>query len=807
MTADPTLSRLVNAVLLPGFVGARIPDWLTGALDDGLGGILYFAHNLPAADSARTLSAAIHAIRPAALVASDEEGGDVTRLEAEHGSSLPGNAALGAVDDPALTARAAQALGRLQRAAGVDLDLAPSVDVNANPHNPVIGVRSFGADPELVARHAAAYVSGMQAAGVAACAKHFPGHGDTDVDSHFDLPVLDIDLDLLRRRDLLPFAAAVKAGVRALLTAHIRVPVLGDAPGTLNAAVTALARRDLGFDGVIVTDALDMQAVTRNPGFGEAVVQAAVAGADLLCLGNPEGRDAEADYRTAHDALTAAVRSGELPVARLEEAAERVAALSTWVSQRSAADEDRAEVDRDPAVELRAVGAEAAQRALRTVGDVRVASAPCVTDLRTRINLASGRNAQHLQSEFIARFADTECVDPVGEVGVGDVLAAAAGRPLVAVVREPHRDDDEGRKLAQLRAARPDLVVIYTGWPHAVDTAGDRVVVTYGAGRANARAAVAAMTGGRPVDGMDIASDDPPSVSAVVDSPTENRNPATLDIDLVPTIDVLRLINAADATVPGAVAEQLSQIAAAVDLAVACIRGGGRVHYFGSGTSGRLGVLDVAELLPTFGVGSESFVAHHAGGRDALVLPAEGAEDDVALGREAAACLEAGDLAVGLAASGRTPYVRGALDTARAKGVATVLISSNPRAALAELADVAVLVDTGPEVIMGSTRMKAGTAQKLVLNAFSTATMIRLGKTYSNLMVGLVATNEKLRGRMLVILMEATGLPEAECADALEAAAGEVPVALVALLSGQPVEAARSAFEATGSVRAALAAL
>lgn len=292
-----------------------------------------------------------------------------------------------------------------------------------------------------------------------------------------------------------------------------------------------------------------------------------------------------------------------------------------------------------------------------------------------------------------------------------------------------------------------------------------------------------------------------------VNSPTEDRNPQTVDIDLVPTAEILELISAEDQLVAPAVAAVLPRIAEAVDLAVSAVQAGGRVHYFGAGTSGRLGVLDIVELLPTYGVGPEMFVAHHAGGTDALADAVEGAEDDVALGRKAASELGSSDIAVGLAASGRTPYVRGALEQARSRGASTVLIGANPRAELASLSDVAVLPDTGPEVIMGSTRMKAGTAQKLVLNAFSTAIMVRLGKTYSNLMVDMRATNEKLRARVLSMLTVATSLPSEECAVALRDADGKVPVALVSLLTEVSVDKARDALARTGNVRAAVAEL
>ncbi|MFK4090446.1 N-acetylmuramic acid 6-phosphate etherase [Kribbella sp. NPDC020789] len=291
-------------------------------------------------------------------------------------------------------------------------------------------------------------------------------------------------------------------------------------------------------------------------------------------------------------------------------------------------------------------------------------------------------------------------------------------------------------------------------------------------------------------------------------TPTEQRNPRTLGIDAVGTTEILRMVNAEDASVAGAVAAVLPQLADAVDCAVAAVRRGGRVHYFGAGTSGRLAVLDAAELLPTFHVPDGLVVAHHAGGMEALLRAVENVEDSEQGGADDAAAVTAHDIAIGLAASGSTPYVAGALKAARAAGAATVLVTSNPNAPLAPLADIVIAADTGPEVIAGSTRLKAGTAQKMILNAFSTTLMIKLGRTWSNLMVDLVATNQKLRNRMLRILGEATGADREACESALAAADGELKPALVHLLTGAPIPAARDALNSVhGRVASALTTL
>lgn len=309
------------------------------------------------------------------------------------------------------------------------------------------------------------------------------------------------------------------------------------------------------------------------------------------------------------------------------------------------------------------------------------------------------------------------------------------------------------------------------------------------------------------MDHTSIGADAQPAAQTVpgpavtrVNAPTEERNPRTVDIDVVSTLEMLTLLNAEDALVPAAVAAALTQLAELVDRAVPRLRAGGRVHYFGAGTSGRVAVMDAAELLPTYGLGAETVIAHHAGGIAALSRPVEEVEDSEQQGHLDAAPVRAGDIAVGVSASGRTPYVGGALGRARRAGALTALISSNPAAPLADDADLHILLDTGPEPIAGSTRMKAATAQKLALNGLSTALAIRLGRTYSNLMVDMKATNAKLRGRLVSILEQAAGRPEQECIDAMAEADGELKTALVALLAGCTAAEARERINANGGL-------
>ncbi|MEU3781474.1 N-acetylmuramic acid 6-phosphate etherase [Streptomyces sp900129855] len=290
---------------------------------------------------------------------------------------------------------------------------------------------------------------------------------------------------------------------------------------------------------------------------------------------------------------------------------------------------------------------------------------------------------------------------------------------------------------------------------------------------------------------------------------TEGFRPELAEIDLLPTLDLARLMNGEDAGVPGAVAAQLPRIAAVVDAVAERMGRGGRLVYAGAGTAGRLGVLDASECPPTFNTGSGQVVGLIAGGPAAMVTSVEGAEDSRELAEAdlAALSLTPDDTVVGVSASGRTPYAVGALAYARARGALTVALACNAGSALAAAAEHRIEVVVGPELLTGSTRLKAGTAQKLVLNMISTITMIRLGKTYGNLMVDVRASNEKLRARSRRIVALATGADEREVEAALAAGDGRVKNAILVLLAGvDGPTAARLLEESGGHLRAALAA-
>ena len=288
---------------------------------------------------------------------------------------------------------------------------------------------------------------------------------------------------------------------------------------------------------------------------------------------------------------------------------------------------------------------------------------------------------------------------------------------------------------------------------------------------------------------------------------TEQRNPNSMQLDSLSAQELVALINREDQQVALAVEKCLPQIASAVEKIVAAFERGGRLVYVGAGTSGRLGVLDASECPPTYGVKPEMVVGLIAGGDHALRHPIEGAEDNVQQGQADLEEIDfsAQDVLVGIAASGRTPYVLGALNYAKQLGATTVSIASNPNSKMAEVADIAIETVVGPEVLTGSSRMKSGTAQKLVLNMLTTASMVLIGKCYQNLMVDVQASNEKLKARALKIVMEATECDNETAANVLAKANGQVKLAILMQLSGLDALEAQSLLDkSNGKLRQAL---
>jgi len=435
-TPAPDLDTLALRVLLGAFPGTTLPDDYRALLSDGLGGVCWFGSNTAdGSEALARLGGQVRSVSPRAVIAVDEEGGDVTRLHATGLSPVPGAAVLGAVDDVVLTRDVARTIGTALVAAGVNLDLGPVADVNTNADNPVIGTRSFGADPAQVAVHVAAWVSGLQEAGVAACVKHFPGHGDTAEDSHLALPRLDVEVETLARRELVPFVAAVSAGAASVMTSHIVVPALDpDLPATMSAAVLTVLR-DIGFEGVIVSDALDMAGASSDRGIPEAAVLALAGGVDLLCLGSAPPA---AEVREVQAAILAAVADGRLSVERLVEAVTRVDRMLDRLAPATSYD----------------VAAErltaAASQALLVEGALPDLTGACVLSVATPANIAVGDVPWGLSPD---RSVEATTPDLPGD------------GPLVVQVRDAHRRPDVISFLGRVEASGRPAVVIEWGWP------------------------------------------------------------------------------------------------------------------------------------------------------------------------------------------------------------------------------------------------------------------------------------------------------------------------------------------------------
>lgn len=479
-----------------------MPDETRRWLEHGLAGVVLFARNIPDAGALGALCKVIRDVKPDALIALDEEGGGVTRLEAAAGSSWPGARALGVVDDLALTGTVAATIANELAGPGANVNLAPVADVLTCRENPVIGNRSFGPDPALVSRHVAEWVRSTQAAGVAACAKHFPGHGATSVDSHIDLPVVDLDRGTLLRDHVAPFRAAMDAGVAMFMTAHVLYRGIDERPATLSRTLLeGLARRELGFEGVIVTDALNMGAIAGHAGVEAGAVQALAAGADLLCV--------DGSLLLQQQVMTGigeALRTGDLSRQRLEEAAERVTRLAARFAPRGPANPGDPE---KPAIAVSAtsrgdpveLGHSIARRAVRS-GPLPspLPGAPFVVELDARPTGAGGSPARMRLVDALRRLdpAADGLVVPVGEPPptVADLAGAAAGRPLVVATRDAHRKPEQARFVAAVVVAFPRTVVVALGSEADAELAPGHAVAAFGGAPPNLIAAAEALLPG-----------------------------------------------------------------------------------------------------------------------------------------------------------------------------------------------------------------------------------------------------------------------------------------------------------------------
>jgi len=455
-------STSAAGVLLPGFEGTELPEWLRARLANGLAGVCLFATNISSPEQLRGLTDAIRGANPQAVIAIDEEGGDVTRLFQSVGSPYPGAALLGRLDDLSLTRTVAERVGVQLRAVGVTVDFAPDADINSSDDNPVIGTRSFGADPALVARHTAAWVEGLQSTGVAASAKHFPGHGDTTADSHLALPVVDLPLAALRERELIPFQAAIAAGTRTIMTSHILLPQLDHVPATFSARILGeLLRDELGFTGVIISDALDMKGASGTTGIPDAAVRALAAGCDLLCIGTA---NTDAQLGEIEAAIVAAVSAGRLKAARLADALSRVGALGAEAAAGVAT--AVVPLDPEPVFELD-----------RTISAFDVSpTAPPVEGERTLVQLDTAANIAVGPAPWGAAAAGA----PVVLLREGDPLPAGDAQ-LIVIGRDNHRRAWTREVIDAARARDPRTLVVDMGWPAADRDYAD--VATFGASR------------------------------------------------------------------------------------------------------------------------------------------------------------------------------------------------------------------------------------------------------------------------------------------------------------------------------------
>jgi beta-N-acetylhexosaminidase len=469
---------LAAACMLGSFVGTQAPPWVLRAVRDGLGGVLLFAQNVVDDVQVSELCEQLRGARADVVIAIDEEGGDVTRLDASRGSDTPCPAAFGFVDDVRLTADAYAALGRRVRSLGIDLTLAPCADINSNPRNPIIGVRSFGTTPELVSRHVVAAVEGFHDGGVSVCAKHFPGHGDTSADTHLGPALLAASMETLSRRELAPFAAAIDAGVDATLTAHLVANAFDDAPASVSALWTEHLRDVMGFDGVIITDALDMDAVAEGrgvAGVADAAVRGLRAGADFLCLGSNFD---ESMTNTVIDRVVAAIEDARIERTALDRSRRRIAVLHQRRSSSTSSDGRAAQL--------------VAERAI--VVDGQLPSGPfAVLECHPRGSMACFNVTWGITDALSQRGWPAATItesDPI-EPACAAVLEMAGNLPILVVVRDACVHPWQIAVIDALVDARPNSVVVAEfGWPSARRPGWAASVVTHGAARCSALALI-----------------------------------------------------------------------------------------------------------------------------------------------------------------------------------------------------------------------------------------------------------------------------------------------------------------------------
>ncbi len=482
------LDEAVHRCLVAGFDGTTgVPHTLKRLIDRGLGGVILFTRNVRDADQVRRLTDELRALRPDLLVAIDNEGGGIGHLVAAGAPEVPGSYALGVVDDPDLTARCADALAGHLASLGITVSYAPVADLQHHPDNPIVRTRSFGADPDLAARHLRAWITATEARGIASCAKHFPGHGGTVTDSHHEMAVDRRSYDEIRV-DVEPFRAAVAAGVPMLMSAHVVYPALDpERPATLSRRILGdLLRHDLGFDGVLVSDALEMKAIADRYGEAAGARLALAAGADQVIVAVPD----LAVTLACRDAVIGALRDGTLEEERVREAAGRVRKLA---ERYAGAVEEGASRGWGAGV-----GLEAARRAVRgrdAGGGLAPAPGAYVVDLFPPPHPALNWGGEDLLSEVRALdptavgIALNEAPVDLGALVAG-ILRRAAGVPLVVATSDAGLYPWQGELRAALVAGRGEAVRVDTGLPEG------GALCSYGRGKVNLRALAEVLVGG-----------------------------------------------------------------------------------------------------------------------------------------------------------------------------------------------------------------------------------------------------------------------------------------------------------------------
>jgi beta-N-acetylhexosaminidase len=487
------LDRDAAGALVVGFSGTTAPDELRRAVAGGLGAVILFTRNVAGAEQVSALTAALRAERPDLIIAIDHEGGEFSHLSPANPWPLASPRVLGDLDDVDLTRASARDAAATLASLGIDLMLAPSVDVNSNPANPIISTRSFGTTADVVSRHGVAFVEGVHEAGIAACPKHFPGHGDVSVDSHSDLPRVDRSIDEVHAVELAPFRATIAAGADVVMSAHIVFSAYDDRPATLSHRVlTGLLREELGFTGVITTDALEMQAITKNRSIEDAAVASIAAGADLAMIAV-----GSADPSALIARVVDAVGNGTLPAERVTDAAARVRTLAASLAQRT----------RQPGLD----GAPIREVAARVVGGQTfpgLGETPYVIDLTQGLHpawnpyfsglpeifarVAPGSDGVVLRGEH--RLADAN--EPQNDA-IAQAAKAAQGRPLVIAIQDAVRTPWMREAMAHLLEGRDDAFVLCTGIPEdkaivparvpTATTSGRNVIVLEAVARALTR--------------------------------------------------------------------------------------------------------------------------------------------------------------------------------------------------------------------------------------------------------------------------------------------------------------------------------